>query len=135
VDGVVEYLGEDEERDLYSASGVDELDGEGRVTRLLLDEIGMAGPLPGIEILQLPALQILNLQGNRLTGVIPVELGKLGALVQLNLGGNQLSDSIPAELGQLGGLTILYLDGNQLSVKEALQSHMEEHNAGCHLAL
>jgi Leucine-rich repeat (LRR) protein len=104
-----------EEADLDSAVGVEELDAEGRVTCLLLNEIGLAGPLPAIEILQLSALQILNLSENRLTGVIPAELGQLGALVELDLGNNQLSGSIPAELGQLGALTHLDLFDNQLS--------------------
>jgi Leucine-rich repeat (LRR) protein len=55
--------------------------------------------------------------------------------MQLALHNNQLSGSIPAELGQLEALTHLYLDGNQLSGKEAFQSHMEEHHAGCELLL
>ena len=130
-----EELEEDEGADLDGASGVQELDAEGRVTELLLNETGLAGPLPGIEILQLSALVMLNLSGNRLTGVIPAELGQLRALVELNLDSNQLSGSIPAELGQLGALTQLALDGNQLSDKEAFQSHMEEHQDGCDLFL
>jgi Leucine-rich repeat (LRR) protein len=110
-----EELEKDKEADLDGASGVQELDAEGRVTKLLLDETGLAGPLPGIEILQLSALVKLNLRDNRLTGVIPAELGQLGALVELVLDNNQLSGSIPAELGQLGALTDLFLDNNQLS--------------------
>jgi hypothetical protein len=62
-------------------------------------------------------------------------LGQLGALVELQLHDNQLSGSIPAELDQLGALATLCLDGNQLSGKEAFQSHMEEHHAGCELFL
>jgi hypothetical protein len=108
-------LEEDEEAGLDGVSGVAEIDAEGRVTQLLLWEIGMAGPLPGIEILQLSALVVLNLSDNRLTGVIPAELGQLGALAELYLDSNQLSGSIPPELGQLGALTLLYLDNNLLS--------------------
>jgi Leucine-rich repeat (LRR) protein len=110
-----EDLEEDEEADLAGASGVEELDAEGRVTKLLLNETGLAGPLPGIEIVQLSALMVLSLTDNRLTGVIPAELGQLGALIELCLSHNQLSGSIPAELGQLGALTHLYLHNNQLS--------------------
>jgi Leucine-rich repeat (LRR) protein len=110
-----EELEEDEEADLDGAFGVQDLDAEGRVTKLLLNETGLAGPLPGIEILQLSALQELNLSGNRLTGVIPAELGQLRALVELSLNDNQLSGSIPPELGQLGALALLHLQGNQLS--------------------
>ena len=179
-----EELEGDEEADLDGASGVEELDGEGRVTELLLDERGLAGPLPRIEILQLSALQWLNLSDNQLTGVIPAELGQLRALTHLYLDGNQLSGSIPAELGQLevltdlrlhdnqlsgsipaelgqlgaltvlglhdnqlsgsipdaelgqlGALTHVFLQNNQLSGKQAFRSHMEEHHAGCNVAL
>jgi Leucine-rich repeat (LRR) protein len=110
-----EELEGDEEAALDGTSGVEELDAEGRVTCLLLNETGLAGPLPGIEILQLSALQILNLRDNRLTGAISAELGQLIALVELLLGGNQLSGPVPAELGQLGALALLSLDNNQLS--------------------
>ena len=72
---------------------------------------------------------------NLLSGSIPAELGQLGALTRLYLENNQLSGSIPAELGQLGALAYLYLQDNQLSGKEAFQSHMEEHCAGCELSL
>ena len=154
-----EELEKDEEADLDGAVGVEELDAEGRVTKLLLDDTGLAGPLPGIEILQLSALQILNLRdnrligaipaelgqlralvelslyGNRLSGSIPPELGQLGVLTELSLDNNRLSGSIPVELGQLGALTHLYLRDNQLSGKEAFKSHMEEHCAGCELVI
>jgi hypothetical protein len=68
---------------------VEDLDVEGRLTLLLLNGIGMAGPFPGIEILQLSALMVLNLRDNQLTGVIPAEFGQLGSLTQLDLAGNQ----------------------------------------------
>jgi Leucine-rich repeat (LRR) protein len=128
-----EELEEDEEVDLVGATGVEEIDAEGRVTKLLLNEIGMAGPLPGIEILQLSALQELNLADNRLTGVIPAELGQLGALRTLGLGGNQLSGSIPPELGQLGALTHLYLENNQLS--GSIPAELGQLGALAHLSL
>jgi Leucine-rich repeat (LRR) protein len=73
----------------------------------------------------------LALKDNQLSGSILAELGQLGALTHLFLQDNQLSGCIPAELGQLGALTHLYLQDNQLSGKEAFQSHMEEHHAGC----
>jgi hypothetical protein len=62
-------------------------------------------------------------------------VGQLGTLANLNLylSDNQLSGSIPVELGQLGALANINLQNNQLSGKEAFQSHMEEHHAGCEL--
>jgi hypothetical protein len=90
------------------------VDAEGRVTTLELDYYGLTGPLPS-EVLQLSALQGLDLGGNLLTGPIPAELGKLTALTTLLLYENQLTGLIPAELGQLEALTDLCLSDNQLS--------------------
>ena len=42
-------------------------------------------------------------------------MGDLSNLTELRLNGNQLSGSIPVELGSLSALTKLYLSGNQLS--------------------
>ena len=90
------------------------VDKEGRVTELVLEDNGLAGPLPS-DMQQLSALQTLNLYNNALTGPIPAELGQLGALTGLGLDQNALSGPVPAELGQLGALKGLFLDYNQLS--------------------
>ncbi len=63
----------------------------------------------------LPRLEQLRLQGNRLSGTIPTELGNLSTLKQLRLGNNMLSGGIPAELGSLSALTDLRLGDNRLS--------------------
>jgi Leucine-rich repeat (LRR) protein len=91
------------------------VDVEGRVIKLDLNWNNLAGPLPTSELQQLSALRELHLNGNRLTGPVPAELGQLGALKDLHLHVNQLSGPIPAELGQLGALTHLALNNNQLS--------------------
>ena len=57
----------------------------------------------------------LDLDGNQLTGSIPVELGDLTNLTFLSLQENQLTGSIPVELGNLANLTRLILFSNQLS--------------------
>ena len=81
---------------------------------------------------QLPALQVLRLGDNTLTGPVPAEMGQLGALTHLFLQRNQLSGQIPAELGQARALKMLYLNNNpQLSGQEALRLHLQEHNPGC----
>ena len=90
------------------------VDEEGRVTKLMLGNNGLAGPLPS-DIQQLSALEVLELGSNALTGPIPAELGQLGALTGLFLDDNELSGPIPAELVQLRALTGLWLNGNQLS--------------------
>ena len=59
---------------------------------------------------RLTNLRGLRLQGNQLTGPIPVELGGLTNLQNLLLFSNQLTGSIPsAELGSLSNL--IRLDG------------------------
>ena len=58
---------------------------------------------------------VLNLQGNSLTGSIPIELGNLSNLESLHLNRNQLMGSIPAELGSLNNLEDLNLYSNELT--------------------
>jgi hypothetical protein len=110
-----EELEGDEAFGLEGLHGVDEIDAEGRVVQLALHDNRLAGPVPGIEVMQLSGLQVLSLAGNGLCGSIPPELGQLRALVELYLHTNQLSGAIPAELGKLGALVGLELNGNQLS--------------------
>jgi len=57
----------------------------------------------------------LQLPSNRLSGVIPAELGNLSSLWNLKLNSNQLSGSIPTELGDLSNLQYLILYANSLS--------------------
>jgi Leucine-rich repeat (LRR) protein len=51
----------------------------------------------------------IHLEGDNLSGRIPIEIGLLTELTYLNLGDNQLEESIPNELGVLTSLTALYL--------------------------
>ena len=67
----------------------------------------------------------LYLDGNRLSGLIPAEIGDLAALRRLWLQDNELSGPIPAELGNLADLEQIFLGGtNALSgcLPEAWQS-------------
>ena len=57
----------------------------------------------------------LNLLSNRLTGVIPSQLGSLASLQYLWLSENQLTGGIPSELGSLASLQYLWLSENQLT--------------------
>ena len=62
----------------------------------------------------------LNLSGNRLSGVIPSEIGYLEKLRRLLLHSNALSGSLPAEVGRSGralhdALSVLKLDNNWLT--------------------
>lgn len=56
----------------------------------------------------------LNLSTNRLSGLIPPELGNLSALTALYLSGNDLTGPIPPAMERLESLEVLALSGNQL---------------------
>ena len=60
-------------------------------------------------------MQFLRLEGNKLTGAIPIELSNLTSLQEMRLNDNQLTGKIPSELVSLSKLRRLYLSNNQLS--------------------
>ena len=68
----------------------------------------IGGGPTGVEM-AVTNLWYLYLEGNRLTGSIPPELGDLTNLQRLILGANQLTGSIPAELGNLTNLISSFL--------------------------
>jgi Leucine-rich repeat (LRR) protein len=74
---------------------------------------GLAKQLPR-ELRLLTHLQILNLNGNTLTGVLPTQLGRLSNLVQLDIGNNLISGTIPTELGMITSLEEIITRNNQL---------------------
>ena len=94
-------------------------DAAGRVVALDLSANQLSGPIsPGIDDLidNLTALQVLDLNGNRLNGAIPTTLGSLSNLIHLDLGANQLSDPIPwTQVNSLSNLIHLDLSSNNLS--------------------
>jgi len=67
----------------------------------------------------------LNFNGftkqNKLTGVMPTELGNLQALTSLHLGNHQLTGAVPSELGHLQGMTDLYLYVNDFTGSTPLE--------------
>ena len=89
-------------------------DTNGRVTRVVLGDNGLVGPIPA-ELGGLENLDSLSLRNNELTGAIPAELGRLTNLSLLYLDGNELTGAIPAELGRLTNLFYLRLDSNDLT--------------------
>ena len=54
----------------------------------------------------------LNLEGNRLTGGLPSELGLCESLVELNVADNILRGTLPSELGNLRALRTIQLQQN-----------------------
>lgn len=91
-----------------------EVDTEGRVVALRLDENGLSGPIPA-ELGDLANLRYLTASENGLVGTIPPKLGNLANLRILRLWTNALSGPIPAELGNLANLETLDLGGNLFS--------------------
>ena len=85
-----------------------------RVVELALDGKRLNGRIPP-ELGRLDGLVHLNLAVNRLTGPVPPELGHLVALRHLSLDRNALTGTVPAELGQLGRLESLWLRENRLT--------------------
>ena len=90
------------------------VDGQGRVTGLVLTDNGMAGAFPP-ELGALTHLRALDLRDNALTGPIPAQLGALVNLTYLVLDNNELTGAIPPHLGSLVRLAILSLRGNALT--------------------
>jgi len=84
------------------------------VSSIELEGCRLNGSLPA-ELGNLANLEILNLAGNRLTGRIPRELADLASLRVLDLSRNQLNGTIPVGLGKLTVLTSLNLSDNELS--------------------
>ena len=101
------------ERDLKDWFGVRVSQTSGRVTKLLMSDNRLSGRIP-VELGRLSELNHLNLSNNRLGWTIPSELGSLANLQYLNLSGNRFHGEIPPELGDLKELTYLYLDKNVL---------------------
>lgn len=59
-------------------------------------------------------LQLLDLRGNKLSGILPDQLGKLKDLKWILFGGNNFTGEIPSALGHLTSLLLLDLSQNAL---------------------
>ena len=89
-------------------------DDDGRVTTLRLQGNRLTGPIPP-ELGTMAHLEFALLDSNNLTGSIPPELGNLTNLLALGLGNTNLTGSIPPELGDLTNLRSLNLLRNNLT--------------------
>merc|ERR1711966_158603 len=76
---------------------------------------GLSGPIPTGWI-NLPDLVILDLSKNKLTNVIPPDIGSLPKLTKLFLSNNGLTGDIPTDFGKLASICeMLDLSNNALS--------------------
>jgi Leucine-rich repeat (LRR) protein len=78
-----------------------------------LSHNSLSGSLP--SCLNLQGVKHLQLQGNKLTGLIPKAIFNSSSLLTLDLRDNNFSGSIPVEIGVLSNLRILLLKGNNFS--------------------
>nr|XP_017253707.1 PREDICTED: probable LRR receptor-like serine/threonine-protein kinase At3g47570 [Daucus carota subsp. sativus] len=83
--------------------------------RLALDQTGIRGELPNSITNLSTTLEVLDLRGNQIYGIIPREIGKLLSLTLLILEHNLLTGSVPESVGYLSKLNILILGGNNIS--------------------
>ncbi|CAB9526077.1 leucine Rich Repeat [Seminavis robusta] len=79
-------------------------DGEKYITELQLRGNGLNGPLP-TELASLTALELINFEGNQLTGSIPVELFR-NKLSSLQFANNSLTGTVPTEVGLFDGSSL-----------------------------
>ncbi|XP_062192441.1 probable leucine-rich repeat receptor-like protein kinase At1g68400 [Phragmites australis] len=86
----------------------------GRVTRLVLEGLGLSGAAALPALARLDGLRVLSLKGNILSGEIP-DFSPLAGLKLLFLAKNSLSGPIPTSLGALYRLYRLDLSFNNLS--------------------
>ncbi|TVU22068.1 hypothetical protein EJB05_31745, partial [Eragrostis curvula] len=86
----------------------------GRVTRLVLEDLGLSGDAALPALAKLDGLRVLSLKGNALSGPVP-DLSPLAGLKLLFLASNALSGPIPPSLGSLYRLYRLDLSFNNLS--------------------
>jgi Leucine-rich repeat (LRR) protein len=86
-----------------------------RVSRLYLVQSRILGQLTLLPaaIQNLTELEVLNVQGNKLTN-LPDEIGKLVNLTHFVISNNQLS-SLPPGIGNLNKLNHLYASGNKIT--------------------
>ncbi|XP_051130075.1 putative leucine-rich repeat receptor-like serine/threonine-protein kinase At2g14440 [Andrographis paniculata] len=81
---------------------------------ILLGSNSLSGAIPDMSSLK--GLQILHLEDNQLTGMIPPSLGNLQNLRELFLQNNNLTGQVPSNLKSKPGLIIRYSPGNPLLI-------------------
>ncbi|XP_057471249.1 receptor-like protein EIX1 [Actinidia eriantha] len=67
------------------------------------------------EFLKGNSLQVLNLEGNKLSGAIPESIGQCSSLIWLVLGNNSLNGTVTKSIGRLSKLKYLDLSKNMFS--------------------
>ncbi|XP_059629657.1 MDIS1-interacting receptor like kinase 2-like [Cornus florida] len=89
--------------------------GNGSVTHIRLQTVGLRGTLHNLNFSCFPHLRTIFLYNNSLYGTIPNHIGTLSKLTYLDLSFNFLSGSIPSEIGKLMSLNVIALAKNNLT--------------------
>ncbi|XP_059631554.1 MDIS1-interacting receptor like kinase 2-like [Cornus florida] len=88
--------------------------GNGSVTHIRLQSVGLRGTLHYLNFSCFPHLRSIDLYNNSLYGTIPNHITSLSKLTSLDLSFNSLSGAIPSEIGKLMSLTEMSLATNNL---------------------
>ncbi|KAM0002877.1 putative protein kinase RLK-Pelle-LRR-III family [Helianthus debilis subsp. tardiflorus] len=86
----------------------------GRVSKLVLENMNLTGTLNSTTLIQLDQIRVLSLKQNSISGQIP-QLSGLQNLKSLYLSYNNFSGEFPASLTTLHRLKTIVLSGNHLS--------------------
>ncbi|KAI3812372.1 hypothetical protein L1987_17079 [Smallanthus sonchifolius] len=86
----------------------------GRVSKLVLENMNLRGALDSRDLVQLDQIRVLSLKQNSISGEIP-HLSGLANLKSLYLSYNNFSGVFPASLATLHRLKTIVLSGNRLS--------------------
>ncbi|RCV19495.1 hypothetical protein SETIT_3G389700v2 [Setaria italica] len=84
------------------------------IRQLFMNANRISGIIPP-EIGKFSSLRVLALADNTLAGTIPDTIGSLRNMIALDVSGNNISGPIPSEVGRLSGLGVLDLSNNRLS--------------------
>ena len=82
---------------------------------LILDINQFTGTIPQTFYTNLPNIEYVRLDRNKLSGTISTEIGTLSDLEEFHCPNNQISGPIPTEIGLLQNLEYLLLDYNHFS--------------------
>ncbi|KAK4479684.1 hypothetical protein RD792_015213 [Penstemon davidsonii] len=80
-----------------------------------ISENQIMGPVPVGICINSTNISVMNMEANRLSGIIPYGLGNCSSLEDLSLATNFLNGSLPEDLFRLSNLKKLALQENQLS--------------------
>jgi len=81
---------------------------------VLLGANALAGPIP-TELGEMSSLEVLHLEGNQLTGSLPLEVVSSPIIDEIFVTSNKLSGTIPTEIGLATALRYLGLGRNGIT--------------------